>query len=122
RTQDYAVARCAGLFKSLISYPGLADSLWATRCRPLRGLVQSLISYPGLADSPWATRRRPLRGLVQSLISYPGLADSPWATRCRPLRGLVSLRSCIVVALHTQGSRTRPGLHAVARCAGLFSR
>jgi hypothetical protein len=32
---------------------------------------------------------------------------------CRPLRGLT------VIALRTQGSRTRPGLHAVARCAGL---
>src|SRR6185436_11552281 len=46
----------------------------------------------------------------------PGLADSPWATCCRPLRGLVLLR-----LLRTQGSRTRPGLHAVARYAGSCS-
>src|SRR6185295_9143112 len=36
------------------------------------------------------------------------------AQYCRPLRGLAGLRS----ALPTQGSRTRPGLHAVARFAG----
>ncbi len=47
-------------------------------------------------------------------VAYPGLADSHWATLCRPLRGLATLSR-----LRTQGSRTRPGLHAVARCAGL---
>jgi hypothetical protein len=35
---------------------------------------------------------------------------------CRPLRGLASL-----LQFRTQGSRTRPGLHAVARFAGLAS-
>src|SRR5689334_4077159 len=44
-------------------------------------------------------------------LGYPGLADSPWATRCRPrVRGLESAWGS-----GTQGSRTRPGLHAVAR-------
>ena len=65
---------------------------------------------PGLADSPWATRFRPLRGLGRALSATssnhllspaaracaagrylnPGLADSPWATRFRPLRGLLA--------------------------------
>ena len=44
---------------------------------------------------------------------YPGLADSPWATCCRPLA------RAWVLARDTQGSRTRPGLHAVARWRGL---
>ena len=35
--------------------------------------------------------------------------------RCRPLRGLAMKRGD---ARGTQGSRTRPGLHAVARYAG----
>ena len=38
--------------------------------------------------------------------------------RCRPLRGLAAGGIRIVSAI-TQGSRTRPGLHAVARYAGL---
>src|SRR5215471_2030396 len=72
--------------------------------------------YPGLADSPWATCCRPLAracGCFSAL--YPGFADSPWATCCRPLA-----QACGCFATRfTQGSRTRPGLHAVARWRGL---
>jgi hypothetical protein len=76
---------------------------------PVCGLALSCVAYPGLADSPWATRCRPLCGLPLSRLAYPGLADSPWATHCRPYAGW----HCR--ALLTQGSRTHPGLHAVAR-------
>src|SRR5262245_24081724 len=34
-----AVARCAGFVAALLFSPGLADSPWATCCRPLRGLI-----------------------------------------------------------------------------------
>ena len=37
--------------------------------------------------------------------------------RCRPLRGLAH-GGIVIAAAITQGSRTRPGLHAVARYAG----
>jgi hypothetical protein len=60
---------------------------------------------------------REYAGSCGCVVAYPRLADSPWATRCRPLtraRGL----SCYL-ARTTQGSRTRPGLHAVARLRGL---
>jgi hypothetical protein len=53
-----------------------------------------------------------------AIARYAGLRGrlrcTPWATRYRPLRGLAGSR-----ALRTQGSRTRPRLHALARFAGL---
>jgi transposase len=60
-------------------------------------------------------RQRAGQGEPASPVRAPRelLADLPHAARCRPLRGLVAAS----VAL-SQGSRTRPGLHAVARCAG----
>ncbi len=114
----HAVARCAGCLVVAFAFPGLADSPWATRCRPAARacLVAAFVAFalPGLADLPWATRCRPLRGLPRrgvwvprarglargytlspaaraclvATFASPGLADSPWATRCRPLRGL----------------------------------
>ncbi len=58
---------------------------------------------------PFAVARE-YAGSRRCCVAFPGLADSPWATRCRPrVRGLLSS------SVHTQGSRTRPGLHAVAR-------
>src|SRR4030095_9907391 len=53
-------------------------------------------------------------GLRISIVWYPGLADSPWATRFRLLA-----RACGFRSYGTQGSRTRPGLHAFARWRGL---
>src|SRR4030095_524891 len=53
-------------------------------------------------------------GLRISIVWYPGLADSPWATRFRPLARAYGFRS-----YGTQGSRTRPGLHAFARLGGV---
>src|SRR6185295_19306034 len=53
------------------------------------------------------------RARVLSRAANPGLADSPLAICCRPLRGLASFHAQL-----TQGSRTRPGLYAVARYAG----
>src|SRR5262249_14552865 len=52
------------------------------------------------------------RACTEACFAYPRLADSPWATRCRPLRGLVRRRASL-----THGSRTRRGLHTVARYA-----
>src|SRR5436190_481540 len=69
---------------------------------------------------PWALYCRPLRGVAGCRVAYPGLADSPWATCSRP-RGLYTVARCAgsrVVASHTQGSRTRPGLHAPAPYVG----
>ncbi len=72
----------------------------------------------GYTLSPASTRAR-AAGFTElgTRVAYPGLADSPWATRCRPrVRGLAGLDSrSSEPALRTQGSRTRPGLHAVAR-------
>src|SRR5215471_12829565 len=80
-------------------------------------------------------------GLYQPLLPYPGLADSPWAKSCRPLTRACVVRSGVPRArglalgytlspagaglrrslYRTQGSRTRPGLHALARWRGLVT-
>src|SRR6185295_1961773 len=76
-------------------------------CRPLRGLAPLIARVPrarGLAvgytlsPTPWAGARSLLRR--QTIF-------------CRPLRGLAW-----PVATLTQGSRTRPGLHAFAHSVG----
>src|SRR5262249_56341007 len=71
-----------------------------------------VVGVPWGADSPWATRCRPrVRGLVCSRRAVPkarglalGYMLSPASTRAR-----------VFASCGTQGSRTRPGLHAVAR-------
>src|SRR6185295_17356376 len=97
------------------AYPGLADSTLGYMLSPAaRARAPPLTAYPGLADSTLGYMLSPAtRARAPPLTVYPGLADSPWATCCRPLRGLALLR-----LLRTQGSRTRPGLYAVARYAG----
>jgi len=116
-----ALARCAGLRRRCVAYPGLADSPWATCCRPLRGLAVPTCCIPrarglalGYMLSPAArargadvlrtqgSRTRPglhavarCAGSRRRCVAYPGLADSPWATCCRPLRGLATPMCCI---------------------------
>src|SRR5215813_13241418 len=110
-------ARYAGLYGGVLRLPtarGLAVGY--TLSPATRACTEACFAYPRLADSPWATRCRPLtRACTEACFAYPRLADSPWATRCRPLRGLVRRRASL-----THGSRTRRGLHAVARYAGLY--
>ena len=110
---------------SVCAIPGLADSPWATRSRPLRGLRLPRVLrfrriYPGLADSPWAVRCRLLRGLVlygRGLrfigLDAQGSQTRSWATCCRRCAGSSRCRWA-----RPQGSRSRPGLHAVTCCAG----
>jgi hypothetical protein len=85
----HAVARCAGLRRCRVAYPELADSHWATRCRPRRGLATLSCCIPRA------------RGLALGYMLSP------------------AARACDGVALPTQSSRTRTGLHAVARYASL---
>src|SRR2546430_390239 len=73
---------------------------------------------PRLADSPWATRRRPLRGLNCCFRLLP--------QGSRTRLGLPAAARCVGSSLFspaTQGSRTRLGLHAAAHCvdSSLFS-
>ena len=60
-TLSSARARAVGCF----ACPGLADSLWATRCRPLRGLgAVGCFVCPELADSP-GLGKRDLKRLIE---------------------------------------------------------
>src|SRR5437660_8325684 len=102
------------------------------RCGPLRGLVDCVLRTQGSRIRP--RLHAVARSRAGSLrVAYPGLEDSPWATRCRPLTGWFIARcvprarglalgytvspahGLVHCALRTQGSRTRPGLHGVAR-------
>src|SRR6185369_6909638 len=107
--------------------PGLADSPWATRCRPrvrglasrpriprARGLALGYMLSPANTRArlpsahPQGSRTRP--GLHAFAREYagsppvrasPGLADSPWATRCRPrVRGLASRHAGLSKIFH----------------------
>src|SRR6185369_10488556 len=92
------------------AFPGLADSPWATRCRPrVRGLA-SLPCIPrarglalGYTLPPASTRARLPSAHPQGSRTTLGYTLPPASTRAR------------LPSAHSQGSRTRPGLHAVAR-------
>jgi len=80
------------------AFPGLADSPWATRCRPLRGLRRR-----GVA--PLALRIPRARGLALGYTLSPrcaGLRRCGLAglglRRCRPLRGLAPFALNISIA------------------------
>src|SRR5205823_6623156 len=104
----YAVAHCAGL-------PAIRFGKDTNSRQPrARGLALGSMLSP--------TARRCCRfalGIIPA-PAHPALADSPWALSCRPLRGLAGDSLWERYELTpTQGSRTRPGLYAVAHCAGL---
>src|SRR4029453_5605802 len=89
-----SVARWRGLTGSRARYPGLADSPWATRCRPLAracGFARSLPRARGLSLGYTLSPR--WRGLAGSRARYPGLPGSPRGTRCRPAGGGLRVRA-----------------------------
>src|SRR5262245_43959179 len=98
-SKSTAVARWRGLASFALDISGSADS-----CPRARGLALGYTLLPAGA------------GLRRLLDPIRGLADSPWATRCCPLA-----RAYVACSIQSQGSRTLPGLHAVARWRGLVS-
>src|SRR5438128_5093976 len=76
------------------------------------GLRRCRVAYPGLADSPWATRLRPLCGLAPLSCCIPRARGLALGYTLTP-----ALRGCAVVVLHTQGSRTPPGPQPYPRFA-----
>src|SRR5262249_38523464 len=72
--------------------------------RTRRSKFSSLTFQSLKSLSPASTRAARLRA------TYPGLAVSPWATCHRP-----RVRGPLGCVLPIQGSRTRPGLNAIAR-------
>src|SRR4030095_7949219 len=90
----HTLSPAGGLTSFPRTYPGLADSPWATCFCPLRGLT----SFP--SHLPQGSRTLPglhafahCVGLRHSPRTYPGLADSPRATCFCPLRRLTSFPS-----------------------------
>src|SRR5215472_14594881 len=66
----HAVARYAGSYGGVLRLPtarGLAVGY--TLSPATRACTEACFAYPRLADSPWATRCRPLRGLVRRRAS-----------------------------------------------------
>ena len=127
----------SGLIISSLRSAWARGLAWATRFRPLRGLGLNGPCSPGLADSPLATRHFlkdpgfahfPRRGsIIQprvAVLGYPGdggeRVQQPqrgcgevWATLCSAADATPFGVDNIIPPLCV-GSRTRPGLHAVA--------
>ncbi|MFY9570500.1 MAG: hypothetical protein WAV20_03745, partial [Blastocatellia bacterium] len=92
----------------------------------LAALEVSVARYAGLYSYRYVPRAR---GLALGYMPSPrcaGLYSYRYVPRARRLAlGYMpspAARACVVEHPLSQGSRTRPGLHAVARCAGLWRR
>ena len=133
------------LLTSLGTVMGTAPHMSLARTSPRSGrqrVAQGESASPGVCNT---TRGNPAQRATARSAMW-SRNNRVQSSLCRPLRGLTPSHRCIprarglalgymlspaaracgfaqteeVAIVRTQGSRTRPGLHAVARCAGLL--
>ena len=133
------------LLTSLGTVMGTAPYMSFARTSPRSGrqrVAQGESASPGVCNT---TRGKPAQRATARSAMW-SRNNRVQSSLCRPLRGLAPSHRCIprarglalgymlspaaracgfaqteeVAIVRTQGSRTRPGLHAVARCAGLL--